>query len=141
MQFLGTGPGVLLSVAVGVLLILWALLTQSPETDSASMAAPQIAESQGRDRTALRTAEEWYEQPKITVTDANFVGQPVTLDGYHYDRCTFRDCTFVYRGEKPFAITNFKIEGDNNIEAASGGSLHLRAGRSTAEHATRLLLP
>lgn len=68
-----------------------------------------------------KSAEEWYDQPKIPVTDAIFERQPVALDGYHYDRCTFRDCTFIYKGEKPFAITNFVLEGDNNIQAGSCG--------------------
>ncbi len=126
LEFLGTGPGVLLALFVAVILIVWAANTQEAEAVSASGAAP-AAQQEREDSNAQKlpdtpeSAEEWYDQPKITVTDATFERQPVTLDGYHYDRCTFRDCTFIYKGEKPFAITNFVLEGDNNIQAGSYG--------------------
>jgi len=41
----------------------------------------------------------FYAQPLQKVSEAAFVNERVSLDGFHYDHCTFERCTFVYRGE------------------------------------------
>jgi hypothetical protein len=55
LQFLATGPGVLSVVSVGVLLILWALVTQSPETDSSPQAANTPDTVEGKEVERLNT--------------------------------------------------------------------------------------
>jgi hypothetical protein len=62
---------------------------------------------------------EWENLPLIPITDATFEGQPVPLDGYAYDHCIFVRCTFVYKGEKPFKLDNYKIADDWDVEVAS----------------------
>jgi hypothetical protein len=83
----------------------WRPFTLAPEDGEAPLAATRN--------------EEWMKLPLTPVTDATFRDQPVPLDGYAYDRCTFIRCTFVYKGEKPFSLRNFKIEDDWNVKGAS----------------------
>jgi hypothetical protein len=57
LQFLATGPGVLSAVSGGVLLILWALVTQSPETDSSSQAAATPGSTADKETRTTESAE------------------------------------------------------------------------------------
>jgi hypothetical protein len=63
--------------------------------------------------------EEWAQLTLIPISDATFLDEPVPLDGYAYDGCTFVRCTFVYKGEKPFSLRNFKVEDDWNVKGDS----------------------
>lgn len=65
--------------------------------------------------------ESFYAQSLQRITEVTFLDQRVPLDGFHYDGCTFEDCTFVYKGEKPFVLNHFKTEGKNIIEVQSPG--------------------
>jgi len=69
--------------------------------------------------TERMTDEEWLQLSLTPVTDATFRDQPVPLDGYAYDRCTFVRCTFIYKGEKPFSLRNFKVEDDWDVKGDS----------------------
>src|ERR671920_742104 len=68
---------------------------------------------------AAEQDEEWLKLPLTPVTDATFRDQSVPLDGYAYNRCTFVRCTFVYKGEKPFSLRNFKVEDDWDVKGDS----------------------
>lgn len=63
--------------------------------------------------------EKWAEIRLKPITGATFREQAIPLDGFAYDYCTFVRCTFVYKGEKPFSLRNFKLKGDWNVEVAS----------------------
>jgi hypothetical protein len=110
-ELLASGLGNLLVIVTAILLILWAVLTRQPETELASGAAPttepQPQGAEARDTSAENLDEDevykrFLAQPLKTVADAPFQNQRIALDGMYYDRCTFKECTFVCRGEKPF---------------------------------------
>jgi regulator of replication initiation timing len=51
------------------------------------------------------TLAEWLETiPLITVPNQTYRNDRIELDGFHYSRCVFEDCTFSFRGTKPFRV-------------------------------------
>lgn len=130
-----SGPGVLALVGLGFDLgtftgssiaaysvwgvaLLWATYASLPWLRRLRFRSPFTLASADPERI-----ESWTDTPPTKITDARFEDQSVPLDGFAYDRCTFVRCTFVYKGEKPFTLTNFKVLENWNVEAASP-SLH-----------------
>lgn len=101
-------------------------------TEAADTNAPSAENDEGTGEANVApeypTDEEVFKrflaQPLKPIRDATFINERVSLDGFLYERCTFKDCTFVYRGEKPFGLADFVIEGDDYSVEAGSPALH-----------------
>lgn len=116
-------------IAVAVLLLILMSQRQTVAASGAEVGlhGVQNGENQTTKAPSERPTDEelhkrFYEQPMRPITGAKFVDERIPLDGFLYEQCTFERCTFVYRGEKPFGLADFILEGnDNNVEALSPG--------------------
>ena len=51
------------------------------------------------------TLAEWLQTMLlITVPNQTYRNDRIELDGFHYTRCMFEDCTFSFKGTKPFRV-------------------------------------
>lgn len=112
LQFLATGPGVLSAVSGGVLLILWALVTQSPENDSSPQAVATLDSTSGkeierlnkeierRDRKIRAIAED-YEELLAKLSDPTAERQ--RQERTARERCIeVSDEVFMFLKDRPF---------------------------------------
>lgn len=78
-----------------------------------------IAESESRPSPLPDTLAEWLETtPLITVPNQTYRNDRIELDGFHYERCVFEDCTFSFKGTKPFRVAeSCRVKGMVNIDA------------------------
>lgn len=67
----------------------------------------------------------------IPVIGKTFVNERVPLDGYRYDKCTFRNVTFDYNGTTPVQLAGNNVEGSIGIRSNSlavAGTVSLMKG-------------
>jgi hypothetical protein len=78
-----------------------------------------IAESENRPDPLPDTLEEWEKvAPPVPVRNRTYRNDRVELDGFYYDACVFDNCTFSFKGTKPFTVVaSCRIEGHHNIDA------------------------
>lgn len=78
-----------------------------------------IAESGNRPDPLPDTLEEWLKTtPLTTVPNQTYRNDRIELDGFHYDRCVFEDCTFSFKGNKPFRVAeSCRVKGMIGIDA------------------------
>lgn len=80
-----------------------------------------IAEAESGSQPAYLpdTLEEWLKTtPLTTIPNQTYRNDRIELDGFFYERCTFQDCTFSFRGTKPFRVSaDCTVKGMVNIDA------------------------
>ncbi len=77
-----------------------------------------IAELKSQPEALPPTLEEWlHTTPLTTVPNKTYRNDRIELDGFFYEHCIFEDCTFTFRGTKPFRISaDSTIKGVVNID-------------------------
>jgi len=75
--------------------------------------------ARGQPDKLVDTLEEWLKTtPLTTVPNQTYRNDRIELDGFFYERCTFEDCTFFFKGEKPFRVSaDSTVKGMVNIDA------------------------
>ncbi len=52
----------------------------------------------------------------VKVKSKSFSNQDVPLDGFHYEQCNFKSCTFVFSATATFSLTNNHISGNSRFK-------------------------
>jgi hypothetical protein len=78
-----------------------------------------IADSESHPDPLPDTLAEWLKTtPLITVPNQTYRNDRIELDGFHYTRCVFEDCTFSFKGIKPFRVAeSCQVRGVVTIDA------------------------